>query len=95
MLIPVVAALIALVSALSGYVMVKFFGVVFLGQPREEALSLAHDAGGWEAAGHALAGGGLPALGLLPVQFIALIDPVTRQLTGAGLGTTVPPAAGC
>ena len=31
MLIPVVAALIALVAALSGYVMVKFFGVVFLG----------------------------------------------------------------
>ena len=38
MLIPVVAALIALVSALSGYTMVKFFGVIFLGQPREENL---------------------------------------------------------
>ena len=42
------------------------------------------------SARHALAGGGLRALGLLPVQFIALIDPVTRQLTGTGLG---PPAA--
>lgn len=89
MLIPVVAALIALVSALSGYVMVKFFGVVFLGQPREEALSRAHDAGGWERLGMLWLVAGCLALGLLPVQFIALIDPVTRQLTGAGLGTTV------
>ncbi|HZN48127.1 MAG TPA: hydrogenase 4 subunit B [Ramlibacter sp.] len=89
MLIPVVAALIALVSALSGYVMVKFFGVVFLGQPREEALSRAHDAGGWERLGMLWLVAGCLALGLLPVQFIALIDPVTRQLTGAGLGTNV------
>ena len=36
MLIPVVAALIALVAALAGYTMVKFYGIVFLGQPREE-----------------------------------------------------------
>jgi hydrogenase-4 component B len=89
MLIPVVAALIALVSALSGYVMVKFFGVVFLGQPREEALSRAHDAGGWERLGMLWLVAGCLALGLLPVQFIGLIDPVTRQLTGAGLGATV------
>ena len=89
MLIPVVAALIALVSALSGYVMVKFFGVVFLGQPREEALSRAHDAGGWERLGMLWLVAGCLALGLLPVQFIGLIDPVTRQLTGAGLGSTV------
>ena len=34
MLIPVVAALIALVAALAGYTMVKFFGIIFLGQPR-------------------------------------------------------------
>ena len=34
MLIPVVAALIALVAALAGYTMVKFYGVIFLGQPR-------------------------------------------------------------
>src|SRR5436190_1657276 len=51
MLIPVVAALIALVAALAGYTMVKFFGVIFLGQPREERLVHAHDAGAWERAG--------------------------------------------
>jgi len=32
---------------------------------------------------------GCVALGLLPVQFIGLIDPVTRQLVGAGLGARV------
>jgi hydrogenase-4 component B len=89
MLIPVVAALIALVSALSGYVMVKFFGVVFLGQPREETLARAHDAGAWERLGMLWLVAGCLLLGLLPIQFIALIDPVTQQLVSAGLGTTV------
>ncbi|WP_287696134.1 hydrogenase 4 subunit B [Accumulibacter sp.] len=89
MLIPVVAALIALVGALAGYTMVKFFGVIFLGQPREEKLVQARDAGGWERLGMAWLVGGCLALGLFPVQFIALIDPVTTALVGAGLGETV------
>ena len=63
MLIPVVAALIALVAALAGYTMVKFFGVIFLGQPREDKLAQAHDAGAWERVGHALAGAGLRGAG--------------------------------
>jgi NADH:ubiquinone oxidoreductase subunit 5 (subunit L)/multisubunit Na+/H+ antiporter MnhA subunit len=86
MLIPVVAALIALVAALAGYTMVKFFGVIFLGQPREDKLARAHDAGRWERAGMVWLVAGCVALGLLPVQFIQLIDPVTRQLVSAGLG---------
>ena len=80
MLIPVVAALIALVAALAGYTMVKFFGVIFLGQPREDKLAQAHDAGAWERAGMVWLALGCVALGLLPVQFIQLIDPVTQQL---------------
>ncbi len=89
MLIPLVAALIALVAALSGYTMVKFYGVVFLGQPREEKLSQAHDAARWERAGMLWLVAGCIVLGLLPIQVIALIDPVTRQLVAAGLGETV------
>lgn len=89
MLIPVVAALIALVAALAGYTMVKFFGVVFLGQPREEKLAHAHDAGRWERIGMLWLVAGCVALGLLPSQFIQLIDPVTQQLVSAGLGATV------
>jgi formate hydrogenlyase subunit 3/multisubunit Na+/H+ antiporter MnhD subunit len=89
MLIPVVAALIALVSALAGYTMVKFFGVIFLGQPREDKLAQAHDAGGWERAGMGWLVLGCLALGLLPSQFIQLIDPVTQQLVSTGLGAQV------
>ncbi len=89
MSIPIVAALIALVAALAGYTMVKFFGVIFLGQPREERLVQAHDAGRWERAGMLWLAAGSIALGLFPIQFIQLIDPVTQVLVGAGLGDTV------
>ncbi|MEJ8827375.1 hydrogenase 4 subunit B [Variovorax humicola] len=89
MLIPVVAAIIALVAALAGYTMVKFFGVIFLGQPREEKLAHAHDAGRLERAGMAWLALGCIALGLLPTQFIQLIDPVTQQLVASGLGARV------
>jgi formate hydrogenlyase subunit 3/multisubunit Na+/H+ antiporter MnhD subunit len=89
MLVPVVAALIALVAALSGYTMVKFFGVIFLGQPREENLVHSQPAGRWERAGMVWLALGCVLLGLLPIHFIQLIDPVTRQLVDAGLGGSV------
>jgi len=89
MLIPAAAALVALVAALAGYTMVKFFGVIFLGQPREEKLAQAHDAGAWERVGMLWLVLGCVMLGLLPVQFIQFIDPVTQQLIAAGLGRTV------
>ena len=86
MLIPVVAALIALVAALAGYTMVKFYGVIFLGRPREEKLAHARDAGRFERIGMLWLVVGCVALGLAPGQFIRLIDPVTLQLVSAGLG---------
>ena len=89
MLVPVVAALIALIAALSGYTMVKYFGVIFLGQPREEKLSQAHDAGTWERIGMLWLAAGCVVLGLFPIQVIALIDPVTQLLVSAGLAQTV------
>ncbi len=89
MLVPVVAALIALVAALAGYTMVKFFGVIFLGQPREEKLTQAHDAGYWERLGMLWLVAGCVALGLFPVPVITLLDAVTRPLVGAGLGAVV------
>ena len=85
MLVPVLAALVALISALSGYTMVKYFGVIFLGQPREEKLSRAHDAGTWERLGMLWLAGGCVLLGFMPNQVIALIDPVTRLLVADGL----------
>jgi formate hydrogenlyase subunit 3/multisubunit Na+/H+ antiporter MnhD subunit len=85
MLVPVAAAAVALTAALSGYVMVKFYGIVFLGQPRDPALAQAHDAGGWEKTGLAWLGAGCIALGLLPRAVIAALDPITRQFTGYGI----------
>ncbi len=89
MLIPVMAATIALVSALAGYTMVKYFGVIFLGQPREEKLVHAHDAGRMERLGMIWLALGCVLLGLLPTRFIQLIDPVTQQIVHTGLGAKV------
>ena len=79
--------LIALVAALAGYTMVKFFGIIFLGQPREEKLAQAHDAGMLGAHRHVWLAAGCVLLGVLPGTVIAAASmPVTRQLIGAGLG---------
>jgi formate hydrogenlyase subunit 3/multisubunit Na+/H+ antiporter MnhD subunit len=80
MLIPVAAAALALAAALAAYVMVKFYGVVFLGQPRESALASAHDAGPLERVGLAWLALGCVALGLAPVQVLDLLDHVNVQL---------------
>ena len=48
MLVPLAAAALVLSAALAAYVMVKFFGVVFLGRPREANLAYAKDAGPFE-----------------------------------------------
>ena len=90
MLLPLGAAVIALAAALAAYVMVKFFGVVFLGQPREAALSKAHDAGWLERAGLIWLAAGCVALGLVPTQVIALLALVPVQL---GLVEVFPTAS--
>jgi hydrogenase-4 component B len=89
MLIPIVAAVIALVGALAGYVMVKFFGIVFLGQPREAKLNEAQDAGGWERVAFGWLVAACVFLGLFPAQMVAVLDGVTQLLVGAGIGHTV------
>ena len=85
MLVPVFAAGVALVMALSGYVMVKFFGVIFLGRPREERLAEAHDAGALERLGLGWLVAGCVLLGLFPVFVIEVIDPIPFALVGRGL----------
>ncbi len=84
MLLPLGAALLALAAALAGYVMVKFFGVIFLGQPREPSLRHAHDAGFAERVGLAWLALGCLLLGFFPTYFISLFGVVTREL---GLGS--------
>jgi formate hydrogenlyase subunit 3/multisubunit Na+/H+ antiporter MnhD subunit len=80
MLVPVAAAAITLTSALAGYVMVKFFGIVFLGQRREERLAEAKDAGWWERIGLVWLAVPCVLLGLLPVQAIDLMDDAVKLL---------------
>jgi formate hydrogenlyase subunit 3/multisubunit Na+/H+ antiporter MnhD subunit len=80
MLLPLGAPLFVLSAALAGYVMVKFFGVVFLGQPRERSLSQAHDAGWMERLGMLWLAAGCVVLGLLPVQVVGLLAVVPAQL---------------
>jgi formate hydrogenlyase subunit 3/multisubunit Na+/H+ antiporter MnhD subunit len=87
MLLPLGAAIIALAAALAAYVMVKFFGVIFLGQPREAGLAHAHDAGRLEKAGLTWLAVGCVLLGLFPTQVIGALGAATAQLIGS-----VPPA---
>jgi formate hydrogenlyase subunit 3/multisubunit Na+/H+ antiporter MnhD subunit len=88
MLIPVAAAVIALAAALAAYVMVKFYGIIFLGQFREPALADAHDAGWWERVGLVWLAGACVVLGLAPVYVVQKLDFVTKMLLGQGLGNS-------
>ncbi|MFO1377833.1 MAG: hydrogenase 4 subunit B [Steroidobacteraceae bacterium] len=80
MLLPLGSAVVALAAALAGYVMVKFFGVVFLGQAREPALERAHDAGWLERLGLLWLAAGCVVLGLVPARVIDVLGHVPRQL---------------
>lgn len=85
MVIPVAAAAVALAAALAAYVMVKFFGVVFLGQPRDAKLHHAHEASWPERLGMLWLAIGCVLLGLLPAQVIGWMAPVVQLLTGQTL----------
>ena len=85
MVIPVAAATVALAAALSAYVMVKFYGVIFLGQPRDQALQHAHDIDWAGRLGMLWLAAGCVLLGLLPTQVISWIEPVVRMLVGQAL----------
>jgi formate hydrogenlyase subunit 3/multisubunit Na+/H+ antiporter MnhD subunit len=91
MLLPMGAALVALAAALAGYVMVKFFGVIFLGQPREAALARAHDAGILQRIGLIWLSLGCFTLGLLPTHVIGYLRIVSTQLSGAALPRATAP----
>jgi hypothetical protein len=83
--VPVFTAGVVLVAALAGYVMVKFFGVIFLGRPREESLAQAKDAGALERLGLLWLTASCILLGLFPVVVINALDPIPYALVGRGL----------
>ncbi|MEO8630908.1 MAG: hydrogenase 4 subunit B, partial [Betaproteobacteria bacterium] len=84
MLVPVATAALALAVALSGYVMVKFFGIVFLGMPRERQVEVS-DAGPAERAGLIWLALWCVVLGLMPVFVLTAIDPIAKALVGGTL----------
>lgn len=88
MLVPISAAAVALAAALAAYVMVKFYGVIFLGQPREEKLAQARDAGIWERIGLAWLALGCLLLGIMPGYVISQLDHVALMSVGETLGQT-------
>jgi hydrogenase-4 component B len=83
MLVPVAAGALVLAVALSAYVMVKFYGIVFLGRPREPNLAYAQDADWLERIALCFLALGCVVLGIIPVHVIAMLDPVNAMLIGS------------
>lgn len=87
MLIPLGAAALALTVALAAYVMVKFYGVIFLGQPREASLTEAHDANWLERIGLAWLAAGCIAIGVQPQLALHAAGRTTGMLLGQTIAT--------
>jgi hydrogenase-4 component B len=87
MVIPIAAATVALAAALAAYVMVKFYGVIFLGQPRDPSLVKAREAGWLQRLGMLWLAAGCVLLGLVPALVVDEIAPAVKQLTGQVLVT--------
>jgi hydrogenase-4 component B len=90
MLRPLGAAALALTASLAAYVMVKFYGVIFLGKAREAGLKEAHDAGWLERIGLAWLAIGCILIGVVPKLALMAAGTVTGKL----LGQTVMPGSG-
>ena len=82
MLVPLGAAVLALTAALAAYVMVKFYGIIFLGRMREPALDEARDCGRLERTGLAWLALGCIALGLVPALVLGFLDHVISDVLG-------------
>ncbi len=82
MLIPLGAAALALTVALAAYVMVKFYGVIFLGKPREASLEQAHDANWLERIGLAWLAVGCVVIGVQPQFALHMAGKATGMLVG-------------
>jgi hydrogenase-4 component B len=89
LLVPLGSAALVLAAALSGYVMVKFYGVIFLGQYREEKMREARDTGLWERMGLVWFAAGCVALGLFPMAVVLLLDHVTLPLVNFALSSAI------
>lgn len=85
MILPVATAAITLAAALAAYVMVKFYGVIFLGQPRDAALQHVPEAGWRKRIGMIWLAAACLFLGLFPTLVLAWLEPVVHLLLGEAL----------
>jgi len=85
LMFPFSGAMLALTGALAAACFVKAFGITFLAQPRSEHAVQAHEVSSTMLIGQAVLAGACVFLGLCPTIFLALLDPVTGQLTGLQL----------
>lgn len=80
MLIPVAAAAFALSVGLAAYVMVKFYGIIFLGKPRETKLKHAEDAALFERLGLGWFAAWCILIGLFPFPLLQRLNQLTATL---------------
>lgn len=89
LLFPLGGVLLALAGALAAACFVKAFGITFLAQPRSERARQAGEASRTMLAGMAMLGAACVALGLIPGLMIGLLDPVTDQLVGQRVASSL------
>ncbi len=89
LMFPLSGAMLALTGALAAACFVKAYGITFLAQPRSEHASQAHEVSFTMLFGQALLALVCVVLGLFPVHFINLLDPLTLQLTGQALSSHI------
>jgi NADH:ubiquinone oxidoreductase subunit 5 (subunit L)/multisubunit Na+/H+ antiporter MnhA subunit len=84
-LIPAVGALLALSAALAAACFVKAFGITFLGRPRGEAASRAHETDAFSLASMLTLAALCLLAGILPGYFIDALAPVANAMVGASM----------
>ncbi len=87
LMFPLSGAMLALTGALAAACFVKAFGITFLAQARSQHARDAHEAPFSMLLGQGILTAVCLLLGLFPVQFLTLLDPVTKQLTGEVLSS--------
>jgi formate hydrogenlyase subunit 3/multisubunit Na+/H+ antiporter MnhD subunit len=80
LIIPLCAALFILIAGLAGYMSVKFFAVIFLGQPREKKLNDAKDALLTEKIALSYFAFSCLMLGIFPNFFISYLKIIVHQI---------------
>jgi len=82
LIFPIGGALLALTGALAAACFVKAVGITFLALPRSPQAEKAHEAPISMLFGMATLGLACAVLGLFPMVFLPLLDPITQELLG-------------